>query len=81
MTKHRQYKDLGPLGALLIHACPPNDKGVQSIPILARHLKLAPWSLYKWISNVKIPPDRVVEIVKISDGRVSIEDFHPYVYR
>lgn len=80
--RSRHYKDLGPLGELLIKACPPDPHtGVKSIPVLAKALGLAPWSLYKWIQNIKIPPDRAVEVVNLSGGRVSIEDFHPYVFR
>lgn len=91
-SRHRQYKDHGPLGALLVKACPPDEAGIKSIPTLARYIRLAPQSLYKWISQVKIPPDRVVEIVSlnkraVADGRmaesdaVSIEDFSPYVFK
>lgn len=79
--KNRQYKDMGPLADLLIKACPPNEKGVKSIPILARRLGLAPFSLYKWIRDVKIPPDRVVQVVGVSEGRVRTEDFVPYVFK
>ena len=86
-SSSRQYKDHGPLGALLIRACRPDSAGVRSIPILARQIDLAPMSLYKWIRKAKLPPERAVLIVqnsidpKTKRAAVTLEDFHPYVYK
>jgi hypothetical protein len=35
----------------------------------------------KWIRREKISPERAMQVVAISEGRVKIEDFHPYVYK
>ncbi len=86
-SNHRQYKDHGPLGDLLLKACRPDSEGVRSIPNLARQIDLAPMSLYKWIRKAKIPPERALLIVQNSvdpqtkKPTVTLEDFHPYVYK
>lgn len=78
--KQREYSDLGPLGALLLRACPPDATNTQSIPILARAIEVSSQAIYKWIRKVKIPADRATVIVAKSGGRVTLEDFHPYVF-
>ena len=86
-SNHRQYKDHGPLGDLLLKACRPDSEGIRSIPNLARQIDLAPMSLYKWIRKAKIPPERALMIVensinpKTGKSSVKLEDFHPYVYK
>lgn len=86
-SNSRQYKDHGPLGDLLLKACRPDSSGIRSIPNLARQIKLAPMSLYKWIKKAKIPPERALLIVqnsinpKTERPTVTLEDFHPYVYK
>lgn len=76
----RSMKSLGPLHDLLLEACPPDEDGVKSIPILAVALGMSPYGVYKWIRNTKVPPDKAVKIVDVGQGRVKLEDFHPYVY-
>jgi hypothetical protein len=75
-----RHRDNGPLHDLLLRACPPNRNGEKSITILANKLKLSSWSVHKWIQNGKIPPKRAVEVVDISDGRVALADFSPFIY-
>jgi hypothetical protein len=77
----RKYKDLGPLHDLLLEACPPDGTGERSIPILARHLQMSSWGVFKWIKYNKLPPRQAVKIVALSEGRVTIESFHPYIFR
>lgn len=79
--RKRQYKNLGPLGDLLLRACKPNEAGVQSIPILAGQLGISPESLYKRIHKVQLSGSRAVQIVENSEGRVSLKEFDPYVYK
>ena len=81
MSKISQTKDLGPLQDLFLRACPANKDGMKSIPILARRLNRSPQSLYYCISVERITPKVVLEIIALSDGRVSLEDFHKYVYQ
>lgn len=80
-TRSRTYKDLGPLGDLLVRACVPDDNGVQSIPILARQLGISAMSIYKWIRKVEVSGRRAAQVVQNSAGRVKLEDFDPYVYK
>ena len=76
----RSMRNLGPLHDLLLKACPPDENGVKSIPILAEAISMTSFGVYKWIKNVKIPADKAVRVVEISGGRVVLEEFHPYVY-
>ncbi len=78
--KQREYSDLGPLGALLLRACPPDANNTQSIPILAKAIEVSAQAVYKWIRKVRVPAGRATVIVAKSGGRVTLEDFHPYVF-
>ena len=83
-----------PLTKLLLKAAPPNEDGKPTLTGLCKELKITRWAMYKWINNQKIPPARVVQIVKVSalgrigeDGkrevgepRVKREEFDQYVY-
>jgi len=64
----RSLKDLGPLHDLLLRACPPDDAGMKSVPILAKtHLNMTPFGVYKWIRNAKIPPEKAAIVVQINN--------------
>lgn len=64
----RSLKNLGPLHDLLLKACPPDEDGVKSIPILAEtHLSMTPYGVYKWIRNAKIPPEKAAAVVQINN--------------
>lgn len=64
----RSLKNLGPLHDLLLKACPPDEEGVKSIPILAEeHLKMTPYGVYKWIGKAKIPPEKAATVVQINN--------------
>lgn len=76
----RTMKNLGPLHELLLKACPPDKQGSVSIAVLATHVKVSKFAIYKWIANAKISPEKAVLVCQLSEGRVTIEDFHPYVY-
>ena len=76
----RRLKELGPFQDLLLKCCPPDDKGRQSIPILARALDMTSCGVYKWVSEGHLPPKRVFELIQLSEGRVSWEEFLPYVF-
>lgn len=81
MSTHvRSMKPLGPMHELLLEACPPDADGFKSIPILAARLDMTAYGVYKWIKNGKLPPEAAVKIVGMSDGRVTLEDFHKFVY-
>lgn len=69
------------LTRLLLQAAPLNEHKRRTLTGLAAALKITRWSIQKWIIKQKLPPDRVVEIVRIGKGRVKREDFHPFVYK
>jgi hypothetical protein len=75
-----RHRNNGPLHDLLLKACPANEDGEKSITILADTLGISAWSIHKWVQKGKIPPGRAVEVVDISDGRVTLADFSPFVY-
>jgi len=84
--KIRRYKDLGTLQTLLLKACPPDAKGKKSIPLLAQALHVSHQYVYRWIDQGSVPPKYVRAIVGLVDekapeeDRVSLEDFHQYVF-
>lgn len=69
------------LTKVMLTAVPPDEKGHKTLTNLARLIGVSKWGLRKWINAQKIPPERAMEIVRISDGRVKIEDFHEFVYK
>lgn len=77
-----KHKDGGPLHRLLLKACPPNEDNEKSITILAGKFKppLSTWAIHKWIKKGKIPPLRAAQVVDISEGRVSLAEFSPFIY-
>lgn len=78
-SKVSRHRDLGALHDLLLKACPPDENGRSSIPVLARALGISTTSLYNWITANRVPQRRVRKLVELSDGRVSSEDFLPYL--
>lgn len=77
----RQHQQLGDLQDLLLKACPPaKDSGRVSIPVLAAQLGITASYVYKWIEQNQVPPKYVRKIVEISNGELTLEDFHPYVF-
>lgn len=68
------------LQRLLLIAVPENEHGNKTISHLAHLLKIKRWSIHKWIINQKIPPGRAVQVVDLSEGRVSLADFSRFIY-
>lgn len=79
-NKISRYKDLGPLQALLLTACPADERGKRSIPLLARSLAVSPQYVYRWIEDNTVPQKFVSRIVSLANGRVKLEDFHPFLF-
>lgn len=80
MSRIRRTRDLGRLHNVLLRACPPNDKGVSSIPTLARALNVSPQTVYeRWIKHNYIPQRRVDQILLLADGRVTMDELIPFV--
>jgi hypothetical protein len=70
-----------PLTVLLLRAAPENERGHPTLTGLADALGVSRWSIQKWIINQKISPDRVMQVVRIGEGRVKREEFEPFVYK
>lgn len=84
-----------PLTKLMLRAVPPNEHGSRTVTHLAKLMKLTRAALYKWIDQQKLPPERVVQIVSISEiesfddkgqpilgeARVAREEFDEFVYK
>lgn len=69
------------LTKLMLTAVPEDPRGHKTLSNLARLIGVSKWGLRKWINAQKIPPERAMAIVRISKGRVKIEDFHKFVYK
>lgn len=69
------------LHTLLLRAVPVNSRGNKTLTELSRLTHMSKWGIRKWINNKKIPPERAKQIVELSEGRVTLEEFHPYVYK
>jgi len=72
--------NLGPLHDLMLTACPPDSNGIQSISVLSRKIEISNTALYKMIEKNKVRPEVAMAIVEASEGRVTLDDFHCYVY-
>lgn len=68
------------LQRLLLTAVPVNVHGYKSIDHLARLMKISRWAIQKWIVNNRIPPQRAVQVVNLSEGRVSLGDFSRFIF-
>lgn len=85
MPKIRRTRNLGSLQDLLIAACPPDEKGRQSVPILASLLGMTSQALYYAIKMNRISTKTVNKIMKVKEnrpggGEVSVNDFLPYIF-
>lgn len=68
------------LQRLLLLAVPRNKHGFKSINQLAKQMQISRWAIQKWIINKKLPPNRAVQLVDLSEGRVSLSDLTRFVY-
>jgi hypothetical protein len=76
----RRIKELGPLQDLLLKCCPPDGKGRRSIPLLAQQLNMTAYGVYTWIGDSHVPSKRVFELIALSKGAVTWDEFLPYVF-
>lgn len=88
MTKKRsvarkivRHKKLGPMQDLLLKACPADPvTGEVSLAILASYLRLSRQTPYTWIAEGRFSPAIARKLVELSDGRITIEDTHRFVF-
>lgn len=69
------------LTELLLRAAPRNERGFPTLTLLAEAMEVSRWSIQKWIINQKMSPDRVLQVCRVSDGRVTREEFDRFVYK
>lgn len=91
MPKTLRLRELGELHDLLLEACPPMKKGekgalyphpegVKSIAILAELLGMSAWGVHLWVKKGRIPYANAERVALLSEGRVSLEKFSPFIY-
>lgn len=80
---NRRHANLGPLHDLLLRASRKDEKGMGSIRFIAQDLGMTTWGVYKWFkknnNNGVLPVAQAKRIVAMSEGRVTFEDFIPYL--
>jgi hypothetical protein len=76
------------LHRLILVAVPPDKNGAKTIIHAAKTLGINKATIWNWIKLDRITPARAKEIVAMgridqpegADGRVSLDQFHPFVY-
>lgn len=68
------------LTRLMLLAVPEDRNGHKTLVHLSSLIGVSVWGMRKWINAQTIPARRAMDIVRISHGRVRIEDFHEYIY-
>lgn len=63
-----------PLSDLLCHAIGP------TIQAAADKMELHPISVHRWLRLNRIPPLQAARIVDLSNGRVTLADFYPFIF-
>ena len=81
MPAHKDVSKIeNDLHRILLTAAPVNLRGERTIVHLARRLGVSRSSVWKWIETGKLPPSRAVQIVDLSEGRVTLADLSRFVY-
>lgn len=60
-----QFREISPLHTALLRLCPPNNRDVVSVSVLAQHLGVTGAAIYKWIKEDRVPPARVPELMRL----------------
>jgi len=81
VEKYRgENRDHDDLVQLMLDICPPNDKGVVSVPVLANRLGVTPQCIYNIIKRQRISYKRAMSILRLDpDSGYSIQDFEDYI--
>ena len=69
------------LTRLILHAVPRDRHGWKTLQHFSTLMGVSKWGVRKWINAQRVPPERVMDIVRIGEGRVKVEDFHKFVFR
>lgn len=76
------------LHQLLLKTVPKNEHGNKTISHLAALVPCTRATVFNWINNERLSPERAARLVEIGKmdvpegepGRVSLDDFHEFVY-
>lgn len=68
------------LHRLILVAVPPNKLGNKTIMHFCDLLGMSRSAVWKMIKNLKVQPQTARKIVEISEGRVTIDQLHRFVY-
>lgn len=78
----RQKSEGNALKKLMIEACPPDPTtGAKSIPLLAKSVGVSKQALAHAMSRNVVTPKLAQTIVDVADGRVSLSDLAPFIFR
>ena len=94
MATYRNPEDADTkLHRLLLKAVPENPHGNKTIAHLAERIGCTRASIFNWIKDDKLTPERAVQIVEVSkrkldesgevvmgEPRVTLDDLHEFVY-
>lgn len=81
MVAHRDPSAVqNDLHRLLLNAVPPDERGQKTVVNLAKLMSVSRSSIWKWITNQKLPPHRATQLVDLSDGRITLADCARFVY-
>ena len=75
-----RHRNLGLLHDIMLRACPPDIDGVKSINTLAEAMNRSHNALFQAIRKGRLTPQLALEIVKVSEARVNLEELHQFVY-
>lgn len=74
--QQQQLKDL------MILACPPEPiTGAKSVPLLAKKIEVSKQALGHAMSKATVTPSLAQKIVDAAEGRVSLSDLSPFIFR
>ena len=78
----RQKSEGNALKKLMVEACPPDAvTGAKSIPLLAKSVGVSKQALAHAMGRSTVTPALAQKIVDVADGRVSLSDLAPFIFR
>lgn len=82
MPRQRPHtKPVSDLHAILLRAVPENQYGRKTIMRLSELTGASKATIWHWIKKDFLTPERAKQVVELSEGRVSLDELHRFVYR
>lgn len=69
------------LHEILLRAVPANAHGRKTILHLSKLMGVSKQVVWHWIKKDFLTPERAKQVVDLSEGRVSLDELHRFVYR